>query len=174
MARIKMTVLIALCAALFISKAASAQTMPDSSEEEAVIMITQIYKQVSSDGSAAVNWEKIKSFFLEDAIIILRTSRDGSTQFTVEEFIQDFKDFYASPAVGESGFKEDVLRINAQVYGQAASIAVVYEASILNSDRPPQKGIDFWLLTRKDKTWKVVSVANDIIPPGEAIPDMFE
>ena len=169
----KSKVLIALCGCLFVAIPVLGQSA-SSPEEEAVVLIRQIYKEVSSAGSAPVDWERVRSFFIKDAVIVLRTSREGSTQFTLEEFIKDFKDFYDSPAVGESGFKEEVLRIKPQVYGDAACMGVVYEATILNSERPPQKGIDFWLLTRKDKAWKVVAVTNDIIPPGEAIPEMFE
>jgi hypothetical protein len=54
-----------------------------------------------------------------------------------------------------------------------AFIGVVYEAQILNSDRPKQKGIDFWLLQKMEKSWTVVSVTNQIIPYGEKIPAMF-
>jgi hypothetical protein len=174
MTNTKNIVLIAFGCCLFFTITASGQIAPDPAENEAVTMITQIYKEVSSDGSEAVDWGKVRASFMKDAIIILRTSREGSTQFTLEEFIQDFKDFYESSAVGESGFKEEVLRVNAQVYGDAAYIGVVYEATILDSERPPQKGIDFWLLTRKDKAWKVVAVTNEIIPPGKEIPEMFE
>ena len=167
-------VLISLWCCLLVGMQAQGQTPPNHLEDEAVVLIKQIYTEVSSDGRAPVDWERIRSFFIKDAVIVLRTSSEGSTQFTLEEFIQDFKDFYNSPALGESGFKEKVLRIKPHVYGDAAYVGVVYEATILNSERPPQKGIDFWLLTRKDKAWKVVAVTNDIIPPGESIPDMFE
>jgi len=174
MTNTKNIVLIAFGCCLLIAPSAHGQTDANPTEDEAVVLIKEIYTEVSSDGSEAVDWGKVRASFMKDAIIILRTSREGSTQFTLEEFIQDFKDFYESSAVGESGFKEEVLRVNAQVYGDAAYIGVVYEATILDSERPPQKGIDFWLLTRKDKAWKVVAVTNEIIPPGEEIPEMFE
>ncbi len=137
-------------------------------------MIKQIYAVVSSEKDKQVDWDRVRSFFLEEAVIILRTSREGSTRFTVDGFIQDFRDFYKSPAMNDSGFKEEVLRLESEVYHDIAFIAVVYEASILKSERPPQKGIDFWLLTRKDSGWKVAAVTNEIIPPGEEIPEMFE
>ena len=114
------------------------------------------------------------AFFAKEAIIVLQTSRDGSSQFTLEEFIQDFRDFYESPAAKGSGFKETVLRTKSHVYADMAYIGVVYEAKILNSDRPAQKGIDFWLLHKKEMSWQVVSVTNQIIPPGEEIPAMFD
>ena len=137
-------------------------------------MITQIYTDVSAENGALVNWEKVRSAFVEEAVIVLKTSREASTQFTVDEFIQDFKDFYQSPAVKQYGFKEEVLRLKAEVIKNMAFIAVVYASSFPNADRPPQKGIDFWLLIRKDQSWKVVAVTNEIILPGEEIPAMFE
>ena len=151
-----------------------AQLNAQAKNEDPESMIKQIYVEVSSEEEQEVDWDKVRSFFVEEALIVLQTSRDESSQFTLEEFIQDFKDFYDSPAAKGSGFMEEVLKLRSQVYADMAFIAVVYEASILNSDRPPQKGIDFWLLQKKEDSWKVVAVTNQIIPPGEEIPAMFE
>jgi len=170
---LKKTVLIACCCMLS-SLLAFGQSDAGAGEEEAIRMIKQIYAVVSSEKDKQVDWDRVRSFFLEEAVIILRTSREGSTRFTVDGFIKDFRDFYKSPAMNDSGFKEEVLRLESEVYHDIAFIAVVYEASILKSERPPQKGIDFWLLTRKDSGWKVAAVTNEIIPPGEEIPEMFE
>jgi len=145
-----------------------------SQDEEAIAMVTQIYSEVSGTGEESVDWDKIRSFFVEEAVVILRTSREATSQFTVEEFIQDFKTFYQSPRLGESGFKEEVLQLETEVYQDMAFVAVVYASSILDSDRPPQKGIDFWLLIRKDHTWKVVSVTNEIVPPDGKLPGIFD
>lgn len=152
----------------------SAQLNAQVKGEDPESMIKQIYVAVSSEEGHEVDWEKVRSFFVEEAIIVLQTSREASTRFTLEEFIQDFKDFYESPAAKESGFKEEVLKLKSQVYAEMAFIAVVYEAKILSSDRPPQKGIDFWLLQKNEDSWKVVAVTNQIIPPGQEIPAMFE
>jgi hypothetical protein len=173
---LKKSVFIACCCMLLpmlFPVFASGQSAPSAAEEEAIAMINQIYTEVSSEGDRQVDWDRVRSFFAEEALIILRTSREGSTRFTVEGFIRDFQDFYESPAMKESGFKEEILRLKSEVYHDIAFIAVVYEASILKSERPPQKGIDFWLLTRTDSGWKVAAVTNEIIPPGEEIPAMF-
>lgn len=168
----KTFVIIAICCMLS-PMITCGQSAPDAAEKEADAMIKQIYKEVSSEAGEQVDWERVRSFFAEEALIILRTSREESTRFTVEGFIKDFQDFYKSPAMNESGFKEEVLRIKSEVYHDIAFIAVVYQASILKSERPPQKGIDFWLLTRTDSGWKVAAVTNENIPPGEEIPGMF-
>lgn len=151
-----------------------AQVDPQQNSKEAESKIKQIYTEVSSDEEHEVDWDKVRSFFVKEAVIVLQTSREESTQFTLEEFIQDFKDFYESPAAKGSGFKEKVLKTKSHLYADMAFIGVVYEAQILNSDRPAQKGIDYWLLQKVEKSWKVVAVTNQVIPPGEEIPLMFE
>lgn len=151
-----------------------AQVDPQQNSKEAESKIKQIYTEVSSDEEHEVDWDKVRSFFVKEAVIVLQTSREESTQFTLEEFIQDFKDFYESPAAKGSGFKEKVLKTKSHLYADMAFIGVVYEAQILNSDRPAQKGIDYWLLQKVEKNWKVVAVTNQVIPPGEEIPLMFE
>ena len=167
------TLMLALCSGLLISTAALAQTS-SASPEDAIKMIRQIYEDVSSDGSVLPDWDRIRSYFVDEAIVVLRTSREGNTQFTLEEFIQDFKDFYQRPDLDDSGFREEVLQLKANVYHDIAFIAVIYEARILKSDRPPTKGIDFWLLANREGTWKVVSVVNEVMRPGEALPPPFE
>jgi hypothetical protein len=144
-----------------------------SMEEEATALVTLIYKEVSGTGEQSVDWEKVSSFFVEEAVIILRTSREATSQFTVEEFIQDFRNFYRGPLVGASGFREEVLQLESQVYHDMAFVAVVYAAEILDSARMPPKGVDFWLLTRRDSVWKVVSVTNEIVPPDGKLPGIF-
>jgi len=133
-------------------------------------LVTQIYSEVSGEGLEAVNWDKVREFFQEDAVIILRTSRDETKQFTVDQFIQDFKDFYQSPRVRGIGFKEEVVGIESRIYHEMAWIGVVYSATILNTEPVSQKGIDFWLLTRTGEGWKVVAVTNEVIPADGELP----
>ena len=165
--------LIFLLGCLLFPAISHAQTTASAEEEKAIKMVKQIYTEVSAEGEARPDWDRVRDFFVEEALIVLRTSREGSTQFTLEEFIQDFKDFYQSPRVGDAGFREDVLHVHARVYHDIAFIGVVYQAVILGSDRPPQKGVDFWLLSLREGSWKVVAVTNEIIPPGEDLPAMF-
>lgn len=143
-------------------------------EEDVIAMISRIYSEVSGEGEQSIDWERVKSFFVDEAVIVLRTSRVATSQLTVEEFIQDFKNFYQSSMVGKSGFREEVFQLKSEVYQDMAFVAVVYAATILDSERPPQKGIDFWLLIRKDSTWKVVSVTNEIVNADGKLPEIFD
>lgn len=159
---------------IFLPLLASSQPAGDPSEAEAVATVKQIYKMVSSEANAQVSWDSVRSFFTEEAVIVLRNTRNTTKQFTLDGFIQDFKDFYNNPGVRESGFKEEVLSVKSHLYKEMAFIGVVYSASILNSGRPPQQGIDFWLLAHRDGAWKVMAVTNEVIPPGDPPPEMFD
>jgi hypothetical protein len=134
-------------------------------------LIRDIYVAVSAKNSESVDWQKVRSMFNEKAVVILRTSRDKSTQFTADGFIQDFKDFYQKPEVKANGFGEKILRMKAMVYNDIAFIATVYSAEITGSQRPPSRGVDLWLLGKKDGIWKIASIVNEVIPAGEELPD---
>jgi hypothetical protein len=134
-------------------------------------LIRDIYVAVSAKNSESVDWQKVRSMFIDEAVVILRTSRDKSTQFTIGGFIQDFKDFYQYPEVKANGFAEKILRMKSMVYKDIAFIATVYSAEITGSQRPPTRGVDLWLLAKKDGLWKITSVVNEVIPAGEELPD---
>ena len=134
-------------------------------------LIRDIYISVSAKNSESVDWQKVRSLFINEAVVLLRTSRDKSTQFTADGFIQDFKDFYQLPEVKTNGFAENILNMKTMVYKDIAFIATVYSAEITGSQRPPTNGIDLWLLTKKDGLWKITSIVNEVIPAGEDLPD---
>ncbi len=134
-------------------------------------LIRDIYVSVSAKNSESVNWQKVRSMFIDEAVVVLRTSRDKSTQFSADGFIQDFKDFYQNPEVKANGFAEKILRMKTMVYKEIAFIATVYSAEIIGSQRPPTYGIDLWMLAKKDGLWKIASIVNEVIPAGEELPD---
>jgi len=134
-------------------------------------LIRDIYVSVSAKNSESVDWQKVRSLFINEAVVLLRTSRDKSTQFTADGFIQDFKDFYQLPEVKTNGFAENILNMKTMVYKDIAFIATVYSAEITGSQRRPTHGIDLWLLAKKNGLWKITSVVNEVIPAGEELPD---
>jgi len=134
-------------------------------------LIRDIYVSVSAKNSESVDWQKVRSMFIDEAVVVLRTSRDKSTQFTADGFIQDFKDFYQWEQVKANGFAEKILKMKSMVYKDIASIATIYSAEINGSQRPPTLGVDLWLLAKKDGLWKITSIVNEVIPAGEELPD---
>jgi len=137
-------------------------------------LIKDIYVLVSAKKSGDVNWQKVRSMFNDEAVVILRTSREKSTQFTADGFIQDFKDFYENAEVKANGFGEKILSMKTMEYKDIAFVATVYSAAITGSQRPPSRGVDLWLLGKKDGLWKITSIVNEVIPSGQELPDLPE
>jgi len=136
-----------------------------------VAPIEDIYSAVSAKPGGSIDWERVRSMFIDEAVVVLRTSRDKSTQFTADGFIQDFKNFYQDPRVKAGGFEEKILSIKTMVYLDIAFIATVYSAAIPGDMRPPTRGVDLWLLGKKEGRWKIISVVNEVIPAGQELPD---
>ena len=55
-----------------------------------------------------------------------------SKKFTVDQFIQDFKNFYQNPGVIESGFKEELLRVESRVYKKQGLVLFYYICQVRN------------------------------------------
>jgi len=87
--------------------------------------------------------------------------------------VDDFINFIERAEVEKTGFKEEIIRMKPLVFGDMASIWVLYEASIPGSQRPPQQGIDFFSLIKKEEQWFIVSITNEIPTPERPVPEIF-
>jgi len=165
--------LLQLCSITFFSVSLLNGQQPDKNSwyETPVELIKEIYRAVSVKDSGSVDWERVRSMFIDEAVVVLRTGRDKTTQFTADGFIQDFKDFYQYPEVKASGFEEKILSMKSMVYKDIAFIATVYSAAITGSEASQTRGIDLWLLHKKEGLWKITSVVNEVIPAGQELPD---
>ena len=132
--------------------------------------------------SVEPDWARVRSFFVPEAVVVLRTSRTATSVFTLDGFIKDFVDFYETPRkYGEApvtprqnGFTEQVLQASAREFGEIAQVAVLYEARIVGLSRPPTRGVDLWLLARRDGRWRVAAVVNEIVTADRPVPsDLF-
>ena len=147
---------------------ALAQDDPDAATAEG--LVRALYDRVSSDSGTVPNWDRVRSAFLPQAIVVLRTSRDSNTVFTLDGFVQDFVDFIERANVRETGFRERVVKTDATVFGDIAHVLVLYEAHITGSSRPPQQGVDSFQLIRRGGRWWIVSVTNEIPTPDRPLP----
>ena len=53
-------------------------------------VVTEIYDLVSFEAGAVPDWDKVRSMFIPEAVVVLRTTREATTVFSVDGFIQDF------------------------------------------------------------------------------------
>ncbi len=165
---------------LFFAAAVSAQQSnsspgPPQTEDQSVQspegVVRELYSAVCvTPGGKLPNWEKVRGLFYKDAAIFVRTSRSETATFSVQGFIDDFVAFNERARVQERGYTEKVVRLKPLVFQNIAHVLVLYEASITNSPRPPQKGVDSFQLIKKDGRWWILSVANDVPDEGAALP----
>jgi hypothetical protein len=67
-------------------------------------------------------------------------------------------------------FTETVLASRAEEVGDAAQVAVLYEARITGLPRPPTRGVDLWVLARRDGRWRIVAVVNEVLSADRPLP----
>jgi len=153
-------------------------TVGQGSQDESIFhhpetVVTEIYKLVSFEAGIAPDWERVKSLFVDEAIIVLRTSVDSmkimDTQGFVDLFVRDIERY----ELDKTGFKEKILSLKPTVFGNFAHVFVVYEASVPDSPMPPQRGVDSFQLMKKDAHWRIVSIVNEVPVQGNPIPESF-
>ncbi len=153
------------------AQAAQTQT---SDLQNAESVVRSLYSLVTvKPGGPMTDWDKVRSLFYKDAVVVLRTSRTETSAFSVQGFIDDFVTFDQKARVQERGFAERIVRLKPMVFQDIAHILVLYEASMTDSARPPQQGIDSFHLMKKDGRWWIVSVVNEVPEPGTKVPNEF-
>ncbi len=133
-------------------------------------VVTRLYELVTFEAGSTPDWDKVKALFIDDAVIVLRTTRTTTTVFDVQGFVNDFITFSERPIVKERGFAETILRTEPTVFGDMAHVWVLYEASIPGSPRPPQQGVDSFSLIKQNGRWWIAAVTNEIPTPARPIP----
>ena len=163
-----------LCSSLVLVRGAETQTSPQSAGD----LVTGLYNLVSSTSGNLPDWDKVRACFLNEAVVVLRTSRTATTVFSLEGFIKDFVDFYERPfgrgektvVPKEKGFTEKVIRIKAWEYGEMAHVLVLYESAITGFTLPPRRGVDSFLLVRRDGRWLIAAITNELVSPDRPVP----
>jgi hypothetical protein len=133
-------------------------------------VVTELYDLVTFQPSNTPDWKRVRSLFLKEAVIVLRTSRTESTVFSLDGFVNDFVQFIERANVVQTGFTEQIISIKPWTFKDMAHVLVLYEASIPGSGRAPQQGVDSLLLVRMDGAWKIAAITNDIPDADHPIP----
>ncbi len=147
-----------------------AQQNPTARQVGAENVVRELYNLVSFPAGTAPDWDRVREAFIEEAVIVLRTSPENSTIFSLEGFVADFVSFVERVQADQGGFQERILRLKSRTFGDTAHILVLYEASIPGSSRAPQQGVDSFLLIRKDGVWKIVAVTNELPSTEHPLP----
>ncbi len=133
-------------------------------------LVNALYDAVTFEAGQTPDWDWVKSMFIDEGIVVLRTSREETTVFSVDGFVADFVRFIEGSNVIKTGFVEKILRTKPMVLGDIAHVLVLYEAWIPGGERPPQQGVDSFQLIRKEGRWWIVSITNEIPTPERPVP----
>lgn len=134
-------------------------------------VITALYAEVTFEAGAGPDWDVVRALFDPDAVIVLRTSRDESTRFTLDGFVADFVAFIERADAERTGFSERILSMELTEFGDLAHALVLYEAHLPRPGRSPSQGVDSIQLSRHDGRWRIVSIVNELPAEGRPLPD---
>lgn len=134
-------------------------------------VVKALYKLVTFKAGTTPDWEKVKSLFIKEAVIVLRTSRQDNTVFSVDGFVADFVSFIDRAKVKQTGFTEKIVRMKTMVFKDIAHILVLYEAVVPGTAMPPQKGVDSIQLIKKKGRWWIAAITNEIPTPEHPVPE---
>ncbi len=162
----------ALIAAIVLGVAGEARAQAGGSDEAlatAEAVVAELYDLVTFEPGTSPDWDRARSLFLPEAVVVLRTSRDATNQLTVEGWVADFEHFIVQQNVVETGFVEAIVKTVPWVFKDVAHILVLYEAGFPNDERR-QYGIDAFSLVKKEGRWWIAGILNEIPDRNNPIP----
>ncbi|HEX6791531.1 MAG TPA: hypothetical protein VF247_09495 [Candidatus Krumholzibacteria bacterium] len=153
-----------LCASL--AHAAEAPAADPLQSPEGVVR--ELYRLVCVPAGGDTDWNAVRALFIPEAVIVLRVSKDASSTFTLQGWIDDFIAFNTKAKSSERGFEEKIVRMSPMVFRDIAHVLVLYEARMLDWTRPASQGVDSIELIRKGDRWWIAAITNDL--PNEEHP----
>lgn len=144
---------------------------PASATGAAEDVVRDLYRRVTFDAGRNVDWEQVKALFIPEAVVVLRASRTSMNVFSRDAFVADFVRFITQAKLEDRAFEETIVAIRTEEIGEVARSTVHYAARIPSNNRPAQHGIDVFLLMKTSDGWRIVSIVNEIVRDGVAVPD---
>jgi hypothetical protein len=133
-------------------------------------VVHELYDMVTFPAGTTPDWDEFRALFLPESVVVLRSSREATSVFTLDGFVEDWLRFIDGSNIEETGFTERVIRTHSTEFGDIAHVWVLYEAEIPGLGRPPQAGVDSFQLVRREGSWKIASITNEIPTPDRPIP----
>jgi hypothetical protein len=168
-----LALVLVLAATLGTSRLPAQTEVEASADETAEGLVAEIYDLVSFEAGTRPDWDKVRALFIPEAVIVLRTSRDATTVFSVEGFVDDFVKFVEQTPAGDMGFTEKVLSMEPLVFGDIAHVLVLYEARITGSPRAPTQGVDSFSLIKQEGRWKIAAITNELPGADRPVPGVL-
>ena len=161
---------------IFISIPACSQTtsvdkkQPETAEE----VVRKLYDLATWESGTLPDWEEMKALFIDETVITLRTNPRALTVVDKQGFIDLWLRDVERSNLKDTGFSEKVIKLKTWIIGEIASVYVLYEGSVPNTNTQKWRGVDCFLLMKKEGSWKILSIANEYVRPGIKIPEELQ
>lgn len=132
-------------------------------------VVAELYDLVTFDPGTTPDWDRARSLFLPEAVVVIRSSRDSNSVFSVDGWVGDFVHFITEQNVEARGFIERIVTMKTVVFKDVAHIFVVFEAGFPDSERFP-RGVDSIQLVKRRGRWWIASILNEWPDRNNPIP----
>ena len=156
------------CACTSWSRAAEVPAADPLQSPEGVV--NELYRLVCVPVGGGTDWNAVRNLFIPEAVVVLRVSKDASSTFTLQGWIDDFVAFNTKAKSSERGFEEKIVRMSPMVFRDIAHVLVLYEARMLDWTRPASRGVDSIELIRRDGRWWIAAITNDLPDEEHPVP----
>ena len=136
------------------------------------LLVKALYQEVTFAPGESPDWDFTKSMFINEAVVVLRYGPDNMTIFDVQGWVDDFVTFIEEDGIAKTGFDEKIVGMTSYIYGDIASINVLFESHIPGTKRR-NKGVDIFQLIKKNEKWLIVSIINERPDFGGEVPDIY-
>ncbi len=137
-------------------------------------LVQHLYDQVTFPKGSTPDWQHIRTLFIADAVISMRTSKEEDRTLSLDGWILDFVNFIHDRDIKSSGFEEKVVKTKSMVFGDIAHVLVLYTALIPGVSKSPHEGVDSFHLARINGEWKIISILNEIPGPENMVSQIFD
>ena len=138
-------------------------------------VIDGLYATVSFEPGQVPDWDRARSFFLPEAVVVFAPRGPGSAQvMDLEGWIEDFKTFYEDRNLVALGFRETIAGREVTEYANIAHAFVVFEPRVGPEwDGPTTPGIDSLELVQHDGRWWIAAITTQFSSEALPIPERF-
>ena len=160
-------ILMFVCATLILltaglGSAIAQEEKPDPYVKDPETLVRHLYDQVTFPAGKTPDWNYVRTLFLKEATVVMRTGRDRTDTFSLDGWILDFVNFINDRNVKKTGFEEKVVKTDSMVFGDIAHVLVLYTSYLPGVTKTPREGVDSFHLVKKDGRWWIVSILNEI------------
>jgi hypothetical protein len=145
----------------------------DVSSPEAIV--TAAYDALARKPGEAFQWDRFRSLFLPQALLIPNTEQTGGAfrVLTPETFIDWIDSATSIGGPQDRGFAEEAIRTEVTRYGDVAQAFSSYQKHFWEDDRILGRGINSFQLVHHDGRWWIASIAWDEESGAGPIPEQY-